>query len=410
MRIKHLWQKLFIIILGLGITCSVLADPDQNQTNITIPTPQANNTVPSLIPAAPDINAKGYVLLDANSGYVIAQKNADQRMPPASLTKLMTLYLAADALKNGQINLDDKARISKKAWQIGGSKMFIREGTLVPVKLLIQGIIVASGNDATYAIAEYISGNEQSFVSLMNQTASSLDMTNTHYKDSNGLPAKEHYSTPLDIAKLARAWIVNFPEYYPWFKQKWITYSGIKQPNRNRLLWRDPTVDGLKTGHTDAAGFCLVASAERDGMRLVSVVMGTPTDSTRASDSEAILNYGFRFYETHKLYAANTPLITPRIWYAKNKTIALGLAQDLYITIPKNQYKNIKAVISINNSLKAPISKGQNYGTVKILLNDKEITEQPLIALQDDPKGGVFSRAIDHVCYLFHDWFGSAQS
>jgi len=408
---KYLWQKLFIIILCLGFTCSVLADPAENQTYITIPTPQTSNTVPSLTPAAPDINAKGYVLLDANSGYVIAQKNADQRMPPASLTKLMSLYLAADALKNGQINLDDKTKISKKAWQIGGSKMFIREGTLVPVKLLIQGIIVASGNDATYAIAEYIGGNEQSFVSLMNQTASTLGMTNTHYKDSNGLPAKEHYSTPLDIAKLARAWIVNFPEYYPWFKQKWITYKGIKQPNRNRLLWRDPTVDGLKTGHTDAAGFCLVASAERDGMRLVSVVMGTPTDSARASDSEALLNYGFRFYETHKLYAADTALITPRIWYAKNKTMALGLAEDLYITIPKGQYKNIKAVISINNSLKAPISKGQNYGTVKILLNNKKITEHPLIALQDDPKGGVFSRAIDHICYLFHDWFGgSSQS
>ena len=407
MKIKYLWQKLFIIILCLGFTCSVLADPAENQTYITIPTPQTSNTVPSLTPAAPDINAKGYVLLDANSGYVIAQKNADQRMPPASLTKLMSLYLAADALKNGQINLDDKTKISKKAWQIGGSKMFIREGTLVPVKLLIQGIIVASGNDATYAIAEYIGGNEQSFVSLMNQTASTLGMTNTHYKDSNGLPAKEHYSTPLDIAKLARAWIVNFPEYYPWFKQKWITYKGIKQPNRNRLLWRDPTVDGLKTGHTDAAGFCLVASAERDGMRLVSVVMGTPTDSARASDSEALLNYGFRFYETHKLYAADTALITPRIWYAKNKTMALGLAEDLYITIPKGQYKNIKAVILINNSLKAPISKGQNYGTVKILLNNKKITEQPLIALQDDPKGGVFSRAIDHICYLFHGWFSS---
>ncbi len=407
MRMKYLWQKLFIIILCLGFTCSVLADPAENQTYITIHTPQTSNTVPSLTPAAPDINAKGYVLLDANSGYVIAQKNADKRMPPASLTKLMSLYLAADALKNGQINLDDKTKISKKAWQMGGSKMFIREGTLVPVKLLIQGIIVASGNDATYAIAEYIGGNEQSFVSLMNQTASTLGMTNTHYKDSNGLPAKEHYSTPLDIAKLARAWIVNFPEYYPWFKQKWITYKGIKQPNRNRLLWRDPTVDGLKTGHTDAAGFCLVASAERDGMRLVSVVMGTPTDSARASDSEALLNYGFRFYETHKLYAADTALITPRIWYAKNKTMALGLAEDLYITIPKGQYKNIKAVISINNSLKAPISKGQNYGTVKILLNNKKITEHPLIALQDDPKGGVFSRAIDHICYLFHGWFSS---
>ncbi len=358
--------------------------------------------MPSLTPAAPDINAKGYVLMDANSGYIIAQKNADTRMPPASLTKLMTLYVAAAALQNGQVHLDDKVRISRKAWQTGGSRMFLKENSLVPVQLLLEGIIVASGNDATMAIAQYIGGTQEAFVSLMNQTAASLDMTNSHYKDCNGLPAPDHYSTPGDIAKLARAWILNFPDYYPWFKQKWITYNKIRQPNRNRLLWRDPSVDGMKTGHTDAAGYCLVASAVRDGMRLIAVVMGAPTDNARADDSEALLNYGFRFFETHKLYAGNTELANPRTWFGRNSTTNLGLNKDLYVTIPKGRYKDIKAAMSFDGTVKAPIKQGDALGTVKVMLNDKEVTEQPLIALQDNPRAGFFGRFIDHFELFFH--------
>ena len=279
-----------ILLFGFFSLFSVgVAIADQQSIPLSIPEASA----PVIIPSAPNIDAKGYVLMDVNSGYIIAEKNPDKRMAPASLTKLMTLYIIAQALKNGQIHLDDKVRISKKAWQMGGSRMFVKVGTYVPVEKLVQGIIVASGNDATLAMAQYIGGGESTFVSMMNQVASQLGMKNTHYTDSNGLPAPDHYSTPLDIAKLSRAWILNFPEYYPWFKQKWIVYDGIRQPNRNRLLWRDPSVDGMKTGHTKEAGYCLVASAKREGMRLLSVVMGAPTDSLRATESESLVKLRF---------------------------------------------------------------------------------------------------------------------
>ena len=244
---------------------------------------------------------------------------------------------------------------------------------------------------------------QETFVNMMNQTAAALGMTNSHYKDCNGLPAPDHYSTPGDIAKLARAWILNFPDYYPWFKQKWNTYNKIRQPNRNRLLWRDPSVDGMKTGHTKAAGYCLVASAVRDGgMRLIAVVMHAPTDSARADDSEALLNYGFRFYETHKLYAGNTDLANPRTWFGKNNTTNLGLNKDLYVTIPKGQYKNIKAAMSFDGTIQAPVKQGDALGTIKVMLNDKKITEQPLIALKDNPKAGFLGRFIDHFELFFH--------
>ncbi len=400
---KKTLQHFVVISLTLLLASVVMADTAN--TTVNVPVPQAAAS-PVLIPQAPNVNAKGYVLMDANSGYIIAEKNVDQRMPPASLTKLMTLYLVANALHNGQIHLDDPVLISKKAWQMGGSKMFVKVGTKVPVEKLVQGIIVASGNDATVALAQYLGGTETSFVDMMNQTAAQLGMTGTHYSDSNGLPAPDHYSTPGDLAKLARAWILNFPEYYPWFSQKWITYSGIRQPNRNRLLWRDPSVDGMKTGHTKAAGYCLISSAQRNGMRLISVVMGTPTDSARANDSEALLNYGFRFYESHKLYAADTPLLTPRVWYGRSRKASLGLAKNLYITIPAGQYKNVKISVSLNNKeLYAPLIKGQAYGAVAVTLNNKTIMQQPLVALQDNPKGGFWRHIIDYVAWFFHKIF-----
>ncbi|OGT94414.1 MAG: serine-type D-Ala-D-Ala carboxypeptidase [Gammaproteobacteria bacterium RIFOXYB2_FULL_38_6] len=400
-----------MLSLLLTTTAVFAAGEVANGLSVTNPVSAATSNAPTIlpdhmiIPPAPDLNATGYVLMDANSGQILAQKNMDQRMQPASLTKLMTLYIVANALKNGQIHLDDKVRISAKAWKTGGSKMFVKVGTFVTVQELIQGVIVDSGNDACTALAEYIAGTNDAFAQIMNQTAQYLGMTNTHYVDPTGLPAPEHYSTPHDMAILARAIINDFPEYYSWYDQKWFTYDGIRQPNRNRLLWRDPSVDGMKTGHTDEAGYCLVASAQRSGMRLIAVTMGSPSDEARNADDEALLNYGFRYFETHKLYNANTPVVTTRIWLGKESHLALGVLQDLYVTIPTNEYQNLKANTTISNPIKAPVSKGQALGKVDITLNGNLITSSPLVALNDDPKGGWWTRMWDHLALFFKKIF-----
>ena len=393
---------LLIALPSLATTTQVAENALLQQA--TSPAPKANPE-PLIIPHEPNLNAKGYVLMDFNSGRIIAEKNMNQRMQPASLTKLMTLYIAAEALSQGQINLDDKVVISRKAWSMGGSRMFLKEGSRVSVRQLIEGIIVASGNDACVALAQYIAGNEASFAQIMNRTAKALGMNASHFVDSTGLPNSNHYTTPYNLALLTRAWIKNFPQYYPWFKQKWIKFNGIKQPNRNRLLWRDPSVDGLKTGHTKAAGYCLITSADRKGMRLISVVMGTPTDAARANDSEALLNWGYRFYTTQKLFSANTAITRPRIWLAQHRRVALGLAQDLYVTVARGEMKNLEAVIKLNPKLAAPIQHGQVYGTLAIILNSKVIEQTPLIALEDDKSGGFFTRIRDHIEMLFKRWF-----
>ncbi len=375
--------------------------PTTTHASVSTPMPAA----PTITPPAPNINAKGFVLMDAQSGNIIAQKNAHQRMQPASLTKMMTLYIVSEALKSGRINLDDKVRISDRAWRTGGSRMFVKAGSLVPVRDLIKGVIVDSGNDACTALAEYIAGNEAMFAQLMNQTAQQLGMKGTHYVDSTGLPRPQHYSTPYDMAILARALITHFPNYYPWYKQKWFTYNKIKQPNRNRLLWRDASFDGIKTGHTKEAGFCLVSSGIRNGTRLVSVVMGAPTEPARINDSQALLNYGFRFFETHKLFTAKQAVANPRVWLGKSKTVAMGLPHDLYVTIPTGTYKKLKADMTLQPKLTAPITAGQSYGEVEVSLNGKKLSSVPLVALQDDPKGGVWTRMTDHIAHFFHNWF-----
>ncbi len=399
-------MKRFIIFIALlfGMT-SALADADliKSQAQALAPaaqgiaTPAPQPAQPLIIPAPPDVNAKGYVLMDANSGKILAQKNMNEKMPPASLTKLMTLYITEQALAQGQIQLTDQVRVSKTAWQRGGSRMFLKLGAEVPVQKLIEGVIVASGNDACTALAEYIAGNETSFASLMNQTAQRIGMSNTHYVDSTGLPRSDHYSTPYDLALLARHIITDYPQYYPFFKEKWITYNGIRQPNRNRLLWRAPGVDGLKTGHTEAAGYCLISSGVQHGMRLISVVMGTPSDSARANDSQALLNWGFRFYKTYKLYSANQAITAPRIYLGTSKQVALGLQNDLYITIPAGEYSLLKANMTLDPKLKAPIAKGHAYGSINVTLAGNSVTQAPLVALQDDPVGGMWARMTDHI-------------
>jgi len=364
---------------------------------------------PVVTPTAPNVDAKGYILLDADSGKVLAEKNPDQRMAPASLTKLMSMYIISGYLRNGTIHLDDKVLISKKAWQTGGSRMFIKVDDEVPIKDLIQGIVVASGNDATVAMAEHLAGSEESFASIMNTTAKALGMNNSHFADSNGLPNPNHYSTARDLSTLARAIIRDFPEDYRLYSEKWFTFNGIRQPNRNHLLWTYKYADGLKTGHTDDAGFCLVSSAKKDGTRLISVIMGSPSDRARADESIRMLNYGFRFFETHKLYSANTTLTQIRVWKGQKKEVPLGVTSDFYATIPAGQYKNIQASIELNNPIKAPIVKGQPYGTLNITLNNQILATQPLVALADNPKGGFFRNMGDSINYNFHKLFSRSH-
>ena len=355
-----------------------------------------------LVPASPKINAKGYVLMDAHSGKIIAEHNMNKRMAPASLTKMMTLYIVSDALKNGTIHLDDKVRVSKSAHSRGGSKMFIKEGEDVPVKDLIHGVIVQSGNDACVALAEFIAGNESTFASLMNQTAAKLGMKDSHFTDSTGLPHPNHYTTPHDMAVLAAALVTDFPQYYHWYSQKWFTYNGIKQPNRNRLLWRYKYADGIKTGHTEEAGYCLVSSAQKDGMRLISVVMGAPTDNERAQDSQALFTYGFRFFDTYKLYTANEAITKPRVYGGKKKSVPVGVKRDVYVTLPRGQYDNLKAITNIKEPIKAPVKKNQVMGDLQVNLYGDQLVNQQLVALSGDPKGGMWTRMTDSIGVKFH--------
>lgn len=389
------------LVKTLILSCLTISALSFGDVNKVVLKPSANPALtPMLAPPSPDIDAKGFVLMDADSGRIIAEKNGDLKQPPASLTKLMTLYVISNAIKSGQIDINDKARVSEMAWKTGGSRLFLKVGTSVPITTLIEGIIVASGNDACVTMAQFVAGTEDAFANLMNQSAQSIGMHNSHFTDSTGLPHPDHFSTPHDLAILAQTIINKFPEDYHWYKQKWIKYNGIKQPNRNRLLWRDNSVDGLKTGHTSSAGFCLISSAKRGNMRLISVVMGAPSDAKRASDSQALINWGFRFYETHKLFNANIPVEKLRVWLGKDKFVDLGLSNDLYITIPKSQYANLKAVVETTNKVTAPVIKNQAYGKVNILLNDKVIATKPLIALSDDPKGGIFVRIRDNILKL----------
>lgn len=379
----------------------VLANPI-----IPVPTQPQQAT---FTPGAPNLDATGYILLDGTSGRILAQKNADNRMPPASLTKLMSLYIISGAIKNGQIHLDDKVRISTKAWKTEGSRMFVKVGDEVPVKDLLQGIIVASGNDATVALAEYVAGTEEAFTSMMNEQAKLLGMTNSHFMDSTGLPNKNHYSTAHDLATLTMAYIKNFPEDYSYYAEKWFAYNGIKQPNRNRLLWRFQYADGLKTGHTDEAGYCLVGAAKKDGMRLISVVLGEPNDNARTEDSIRLLTYGFRFFETHKLYTGAKPLVIARVWQGENSETPLGLNEDFYVTVPTGQFKRLQADMALNNPIKAPVTKGQTYGVVNISLNNQLIASKPLVALEDNARGGLLRRATDSVKYNIHKYFSRSD-
>ncbi|HEV2614916.1 MAG TPA: D-alanyl-D-alanine carboxypeptidase family protein [Gammaproteobacteria bacterium] len=350
-----------------------------------------------LNPGAPVLSANGYFLQDINSGKVLASQNPDVRMAPASLTKLMTLYLTFEALQANRIHLNDKVTISTDAWQTGGSRMFVKAGDQVAVSDLIQGVIVDSGNDACTALAEYVGGTQPGFVNLMNQQAQLLGMKNTHYVDVTGLPDPNHYSTPRDIGVLARAIILNFPQYYHFFGEKTLTYDNITQPNRNRLLWSDPSVDGLKTGHTDAAGYCLVSSADRNGMRLLSVLLGAPTDAARSLFSEDLLNYGYRFFETHKVYAADQALQNATVYFGKTNLVPVGLSRDFYVTVPAGEYSKVTTNFKLFTPLKAPLKQGEAVGSVGVVLNGQPLGSENLVALSSVQRGGLVTRLVSHV-------------
>ncbi|MCP5406073.1 MAG: D-alanyl-D-alanine carboxypeptidase [Chromatiaceae bacterium] len=362
----------------------------------------AHTTVAAVpIPAPPSVAASGHLLIDFDSGRILSEHNSEQRLEPASLTKIMTAYVVLRELKAGNIQLSDKVLISKKAWQTPGSRMFIEVDKEVSVEQLLKGMIIQSGNDASVALAEHIAGSEETFANLMNNHAHRLGMLNSHFVNSTGLPDENHYTTPRDIVKVSEATIREFPEYYPWYAQLEYEFNGIKQHNRNQLLWRDKSVDGVKTGHTEAAGYCLVASAQRESMRLTSVVMGTSSEDARAKESLSLLNYGFRFFETHRLYDGGATLSRTRVWKGGKESLELGLEKALYVTIPRNQYANLKATLNIDAQRTAPIIKGQALGSVEVALGDETISSVPLIALEQIDEGGIFQILKDTILLWF---------
>lgn len=400
---RSIFKKALASVAIFAYSSVFYANPTLNNDVIQ---PSGINNNPLITPAPPPLNAKAFILIDVDSGKIIAEKNSNEKLPPASLTKMMTLYVISNALKNGQIHLTDNVRISQEAWKIGGSRMFVKEGQQVSVEELLKGIIVDSGNDACVAMAEHLGSSENGFTELMNNQAKNLGMSSSHFTDSTGLPNPDHYTSAKDLAILGRALINDYPEYYHWYKQKWFTFNGIRQPNRNRLLWRDNQVDGLKTGHTNEAGFCLVSSAKRNNMRILAVVLNAPTDTARADDSERLLNYGFRFFETHQLYKANQAITDLPLYKSKTNKITVGLLENQFITIPSGQYQRLKISTQIPKYIQAPIKKGDQIGELVIKFDSNIINTHPLYALNSAEKAGFFTCAKDSVRLAFVRWFG----
>ena len=360
---------------------------------------------PSLIPTPPQLSASSYILMDAYTGDILVENNADEALPPASLTKLMTAYIIEYELARGNLSLEDQVNVSEKAWRMEGSRMFIREGTQVKLEDLMRGIIIQSGNDASVAAAEHIAGSESAFADLMNQHAQLLGMTNSHFVNSTGFPAEDHYSSAHDIAKLSRATILQFPENFSMYSEKNFTYNNIRQPNRNKLLWRDKTVDGLKTGHTDAAGFCLAATAVRNGTRLITVVMGTKSDSARAMESQKLLDYGFRYYETRKLYSRGQVVNNARVWGGAQSSVKVGFADDVLVTMPRQQGASIPATLDMQQEITAPIAVGDVLGKIIVGLDGDVLLERSVVALEAVEEGGFFKRMFDSIKLFFMNLF-----
>ena len=369
------------------------------------------NVQAAVIPAPPALGATGYILMDADSGQILVEKNSHEQLPPASLTKMMTSYVLSVELAAGRVDKSDMVTISEAAWAQnpvfnGSSLMWIEVGKQVKLADLHRGIIISSGNDASVAVAEYLAGNEDGFAGVMNKHAQLLGMKDTQFKNSHGLPAEDQYSSAFDLALLAKAIIQNHPEDYAIYKEREFTYNQIRQPNRNRLLWRDPAVDGLKTGHTEEAGYCLVASAKKNDMRLISVVMGTKSSAARERDTQKLMAYGFRFYETHTLYAPGTELSSIKVWGGAQDIVKLGVSEAISLTIPRGRHQDIEAIMSIDSALKAPILKGAEYGELSITLDGEVLHTAPLVAQSGVAEGGLFKRLWHGIWLFFQGIFG----
>ena len=359
----------------------------------------------SLVPKAPKLNLSSYILIEASTNTVIAEFNSDNQIAPASMTKVMSGYVIADQIANGSISLDDKVLISEKAWKTGGSKMFVEAGKRVSVKDLLSGIIIQSGNDATIAMAEYVAGSEEGFVDFMNAYASEMGLTNSLFQNSTGFSDPNHFTSAKDLAKLTQALINNFPDHYATYKEKEFTFSGIRQLNRNKLLWRDDSVDGVKTGHTDSAGFCLISSAQRNDMRLIAVVAGSESENERLTASQRLLEYGFRFYATQKLVSQEIKVTTAKVWGGKTNEVALGSTKDIYLTLPRSEFKNIKANYQFNNNLQAPIEIGQMIGSIEFTSNDRVVLSAPLVAIETVEAKGFFGMLWSRLVYWITSLF-----
>jgi D-alanyl-D-alanine carboxypeptidase (penicillin-binding protein 5/6) len=356
---------------------------------------------PLIMPRAPQINASSYILLDAQTGMVLVEENADAPLAPASLTKIMTTYVADNELQAGNISLDDEVHISIKAWQAEGSKMFIQEGTKVRLEDILRGIIIQSGNDASIALAEHVAGSEEAFADLMNQHAQQLGLTNSYFLNASGLPDPNHVMSARDLATLARAVITRFPEQYKMYAEREFTYNNIRQPNRNSLLFTDRNVDGMKTGFTEDAGYCLVASSVRDGMRLITVVMGAASTDARAVETQKLLTYGFRFFETHQLFSASEVLGTNRVWSGKADNVDVGIQDEMFVTIPRGQAANLVTTMQLEENLKAPIAVGQVLGKATVSLGDQVFYDGPVVAMQDVEQGSILKRLMDWLNLFF---------
>jgi len=392
---KKLYPLLFLLLSGVLVAQTPLPQP-------SVPKPAP---APVVIPDPPTLPVKSAILIEQSTGQVIAEQNADDRVEPASITKVMAAYVLFTELRADRLKLDDQVRISENAWKggLGGSRMFVNANSNVAAKDLLLGMIVQSGNDATIALAEHLAGTEEAFVQQMNTYAQRIGMKNSHFTNAPGLPDPEHYSTARDIALLSRTMIAEFPEYYEWYSTPEFTFNGIRQYNRNALLRRDESVDGIKTGHTESAGFCLASSAKRGEMRLIAVVMGSKTEETRAQESQSLLNYGFRFYETHTLYAKGQVLAEPKVWKGEVDKLALGVAEDVLVVIPRGKYEALQARMNLPSLLIAPVEAGQSVGSVRVELDKKLLVERPLVAIAAAPEGGIWRRTVDGFWLWFED-------